>query len=239
MALAFATFYRDDQDSWEANLIEARDAADASSSTLAGDLLDTFLDGAHYPWADVERLAVEAPRRVGRREIVTVMDIANLHTANSSAAAIGDLELASWAVEERVALNHDVGIDVRWDDWYDRALIAAMGGDADNARVLLRAANQLDLSGRVGTPRSELLLVPAVVADHEDRPHDCAVLLAVIRADPFPIRDGESLAVYQSLRRRAQTALSEEELANARRAAEQLSVDSALAEFLSPSPHEA
>ena len=73
-----ATFYRDDRELWEANLAEARAAAAATGAPFAEDLVDTFLDGAHYEWADNDRLAREAPRRVGRRDVRTLMDVVPL-----------------------------------------------------------------------------------------------------------------------------------------------------------------
>ncbi len=236
MALAFGTFYRDDRELWEANLAEARCAAVAARSPVAEDLVDTFLDGAHYEWADNDRLAREAPRRVGRRDVRTLMDVANLATVMAAALSIGDLELASWAETETRALHRRFGIPEPWGMSFDRALIAAFDADVDRARALLHAARDLEEAGRVGPARGELLLVPAVLADRRDHLFDCAVLLAVIRANTVPMSGGHSVAIYRHLRRRTRGVLSEHELAAARSEAQQITADDALAAFSSSGP---
>ncbi len=238
MALAFATFYRDDRELWEANLAEARAAVATIGSPVAEDLVDTFLDGAHYEWADNDRLAREAPRRVGRRDVRTLTDVANLATVMAAALSIGDLELASWAETETRALQRRFGIPETWGMSFDRALIAAFDADVDRARALLDTARDVEEAGRVGPARGELLLVPAVLADRRDRPFDCAVLLAVIRANTVPMSGGHSVAIYRHLRRRTRDALSEPELVAARDEAERITADAALAAFLSARPGE-
>ncbi len=237
MALAMDTFYRDDHDRWQQNLAEARQATTGSGTWIAADLVDAFLDGAHYDWADTERLAVEAPRRIRRRTVVTVMDLANLSTTTAAALAIGDLELASWAVDEGRKLSIEFGVGVSWLHRHDKALIAAFNGDVEQARTLTGAACRLERAGRIGPARGELLLVPAILADLHGRPHECAVLLALIRANPVPMSEGHSSAIYRQLRRRTRAALHDDRLLAARSEAEQTSADVALAAFLSPAPH--
>ena len=234
MALAFATFFRDDRHRWEANLAEARAAANASGSWLAVDLVDTFIDGAHYEWADMERLTAEAPPRVMRRDMITVMDIANLATTNAAALAIGDLQLAAWAMSETAELSHRFGLPASWYTSFNQALIAALDGKPDAARAHLDTAYELERAGRVGPARGEFVLVPAVLAERQDRPYDCAVLLAVVRANQVPMSEGHSVAIYRQLRRRTRAALDESQLLAARSEAESLTADAALAEFLTP-----
>jgi hypothetical protein len=118
-------------------------------------------------------------------------------------------------------------------------LIAALRSDHDAARAHLDRAWRLEHSGRVGPARGEFLLVPAVLADRQSRPDDCAVLLAVIRANPVPMSEGHSVAIYRQLRRNTRAALDDDQLVAARGEAEQISADGALAAFLSPAtPHD-
>jgi predicted ATPase/class 3 adenylate cyclase len=232
MALATATFFRNDRRHWEANLAEARAVAASTTSWAAVDLVDAFLVGAHYEWADMERAAIDAPRRVKRHDVITVMDLANLTTTSAAAVAIGDLPLAAWAIDERAALSREFDLPENWGESYDQALIAAFGGDADRARRHLDHAWKAERSGRVGPARGEFLLVPALLADLDDRPHDCAVLLAIVRTNPVPMIEGHSVAIYRQLRRRTTEALTEEQLIAARSEAERATSDGALAEFL-------
>ena len=235
LSLAFATFFRDDQSRWEANLAEAREVAATSGSWVVADLVDAFLDGAHYEWADMERLTVEVPRRVNSRDIVTVMDIANLATTTAAALAKGDGQLASWAVGKSAELSRQFGLPANWFESYHRALIAALDLDTVPARAHLDDAFRLEQSGRVGPGRGEFLLVPALLAAGQNRPYDCAVLLAVIRANPVPMSEGHSVAIYRRLRRRTRETLTEAQLVAARNEAGQISAATALTRFLSAS----
>jgi predicted ATPase len=233
MALAISTFWRVDRERWEANLVEARSIAATSASWAPADVVDAFLDGAHYRWSDMERLAVEAPGRVNRRDVATVMDLANLATVAAAALATEDLELATWAVRERAALEDLFGLGVSWQTHFDTALIAAFDRDVEQARAHLEVTRRLSETGRVGPARGELLLVPAVLALRDDRLDDCAVLLALVRANPVPVGQN-GLAVYRHLRRRTEAVLDDERLVAARDAAAQITADTALAAFLVP-----
>jgi hypothetical protein len=230
-ALAFTTFYSDDRNAWERNLAEARAAAAASGSAAAVKFAEAFLDGAHYKWSDMERLAREVPQRLERRAGVTVTDLANLNTLTAATLAIGDTELAGRTITEIETVYLQAGLPASWWLFLARALIAATNGDVNRARTDVEAARKLDEAERVGPVRGEFLLIPAVLAAQDDRFYDCAVLLAAIRANPVPSSGGHSLSTYRSLRQQTRASLTEEELTAAEAEGQQLTAAVALATF--------
>ncbi len=232
-ALIFATFYRGDRATWDRNYPEATAAAAACGSTLVQELVNSFLvHSPQYQWSD-HRLIVDQVRSYEpRHDLIGVGLLGSYSSMLGAALVVGDVELASWAADQYIAIHDRLALPLPWYSPFNRALVAAQQGDLTRAQSLMRAAHEIEQASRVGATRPDWLLLPAIFAANDGRYADCAALIEAIRSNPVPLSGGPNLALYFHLRNRVRDALDPEAIAAARVKGRTLDVDDTIASFL-------